>query len=159
MSTIHIIKRAQAFIYIWPESSRQMCWLGCQIGSRFNSYERFFFSFLFCSKFSFLFSTDTNMSARWYNWLHRQPTDVSSFQLLESFQMLYFDHLQKGAYDVLFSRWPWRSHRPGRWQYSSFSNIHLSTNVKTRKVCSFSKVWRTNNISSKFICFFFFFLQ
>lgn len=54
--TIHIIKRAQSFIYIWPESSWQMCWLGCQIGSRLNSYERaFFFSFFSALNFLFFF--------------------------------------------------------------------------------------------------------
>lgn len=33
--------------------------------------------------FLLFFPADTNTSARWYNWLRRQPTDVRSFQLLE----------------------------------------------------------------------------
>lgn len=47
---------------------------------RLNSYETF--SFFFFS-FSLFFIKDTNLSVWWYNWLHRQATDVLFFQLVE----------------------------------------------------------------------------
>lgn len=107
-----------------------------------STVRRFFFSSSFFSAlnflfFSLLFFSQAQTRARgWYNWLHRQPTDVSSFQLLQSIQMLRLYHLQTGAHYALFSRWPWRSHRPASWrflfliEFSAFSNFHLSANVK-----------------------------
>lgn len=67
--------------------------------------------FFFSSSFPALnflllfFYADTNTSVRWYNWLCRQSTDVSCFQLLESFQTPYFCHLQ-GSRTVCSTRFP-----------------------------------------------------